>query len=175
MNQLMHLPAKQLSRGFVAENPRARRIGEDTGAAQIDSVDRFGRRIEQEADPLLAVGDLLSRAHELGDVSRDCRDADNRVGGVENRGVRDRYVDEASVLPPTGGLQPLDAAAVARLTKNLVNLFLPAGRVEEACMPSHRFLRGVSVQTRGPVVPRRNHAVEGLADDRIVGRFDDGR
>ena len=79
MDQRVHLPADQRGGRVVAEQPRARGVAEHADAAQVDAVDRFGRGVEQQADPLFALGDLLARAHELRDVARDRRDADDRV------------------------------------------------------------------------------------------------
>ena len=60
------LPADQLRRRVVAEQPRARRIAERALAIQIDAVDRFGGRIEQQANLLFTRRDLVARDDELG-------------------------------------------------------------------------------------------------------------
>ena len=92
----------------VAEQARARRVAEDADAAQVDAVDRLRRRIEQQADPLLALGDLLARPDERGDVARDPRDADDGVARVADRRERDRHVDDRAVLAQPLRLEALD-------------------------------------------------------------------
>jgi hypothetical protein len=65
-------------------------------------------------------------------------------------------------------LAPTDALEDAG---NLVALH---GRHKEADVTADGLLGGIAEDPLGPGVPARDGAVERLADDRVVGRFDDG-
>jgi len=50
MEQVVHIPAEELPRVRVAQEPGARRICEGAAALEVDPINRLGRRIEQEPD-----------------------------------------------------------------------------------------------------------------------------
>ena len=50
----MHVLAKQFIRVFISQKAKAGWIAERTAAAEIDSIDGFGRGIEKEAEVILA-------------------------------------------------------------------------------------------------------------------------
>ena len=154
MDQRMHLPADQRRRRVVAEQPRARRVAERADAAQIDAVDRLRGRVQQQPDALLAVGDLLPRPHQLGDVPRDARDADDGVGAVVDRREGDRDVDDACrpcarACVSSRSTEP----AVADLPHDGLDLLLAAGRIQEAGVPADRLLGRVAVELHRAAVP----------------------
>ena len=65
------------------------------------------------------------------------------------------------------------AFAAADPGEHLVLLALPVGRNDDPDRPPDRLVGGVAEHPLGGAIPRADDAVEVLADDRVVGRFDD--
>src|SRR5687768_12940564 len=122
MNQRVHLLADELGRRPVAEHPRARRVAERAHAAEVDAVNGFGRRVEQQTDAFFALGDLLPRTDELGDVARNAGYTHESVGCVEDRREGHRDVDDSAVLAQTPRFESLDRPPVAYLAEDRLDL-----------------------------------------------------
>ena len=63
------------------------------------------------------------------------------LSDVENRRVGHRDVDDAAVLAHAGRLEPLDAAALAHLRQDGIDLVLAVRRRQEADVAADGFLR----------------------------------
>ena len=78
-------------------------------------------------------------------------------------------------LPHALGLEMVDAPPGPQARDDLVLLAEALGRDHQRDVAADRLLGGVAEQPLGGRVPALDRAVERLADDRVVGRFDDRR
>src|SRR5207253_2160359 len=93
---------------------------------------------------------------------------------VSHRRDGQRDVDERAVLAPPHGLEVLHRFAAAETLQDTLLLLAPVGRNDEEDRLADRLGRRVAEELLGRPVPRRDGAVQRLADDRVVGRFHDG-
>src|SRR6185312_12051108 len=75
----------------------------------------------------------------------------------------------------TYSLEMLDALATTQLRENELFLGLQLRWNKRGDRLANDFLGAVTEQPRSPCIPRSDHAVERLADDRIIGTIDDRR
>ena len=97
-----------------------------------------------------------------------------RPSGVADRGDGQRDVEPAAVLARPHRLEVLDPLAAAEPVQDVALLVQPLGRDDQGDRPADGLGGGVAEEPLGPGVPRPDDAVERLADDRVVGRLDDG-
>jgi hypothetical protein len=69
----------------------------------------------------------------------------------------------------------IDAFVAPQLRENPLLFLVQLGRDDAGDRLADHLARFVAEQALGGGVPRGDHAVDGLADDRVVGRGDDGR
>ena len=67
----------------------------------------------------------------------------------------------------------IDPFALADLLQIVVGLVLTFGQLDDGNVPAHGFHGGITEDSLGGLVPARDHAVQGLADDGVVRRLDD--
>ena len=154
----------------------ARHVGGRLGGARAQADDRIG-------DDEQIVHAMAHLAHEkrlrflrelpLGDVSRDLRRADDLAVDVLHRRHGDRDVDQFAVLALPHGVEGRDPLSAPQAGDDAVLLFISIGAHQERDALADRLFRGVAEDPLGALVPTRDHSVEGLADDRVVGDFDD--
>src|SRR5262249_8731852 len=65
--------------------------------------------------------------------------------------------------------------AVSDPLQDLDDVLALLGRLQDGDVPADDLVGGVAEDLLGAPVPARDDAIEGLGDDGIVGRFDDGR
>ena len=143
--------------------------------------DRFaikGRRDKRaNLAQLLRVGrvfaGLLQQPRALGDVARDLRGADNRACFIADRRNGKGNGAGCAVFPEADGLVVIHLLPAADLGHHLVFLVLKIRGNEDADRLADRFLGGVTEDFLGARIPRSDDAVEVLADDGVIGRFDD--
>ena len=98
------------------------------------------------------------------------RPAPSRTGET----VREMSIRRPS-LETRDRLEVLDPLPAAKPRQDLVLLVLPLRRDDQGDRPAYGLLGGVAEEPLGPGVPCPDHALERLADDRVLGRLDDGR
>src|SRR5208337_921056 len=74
MAECMHVLAEQFIRVFIPQQAEAGWVAERTPALEIDPEDSFGRRFQQQTEPVLAFPQLLVRPLAFGDIE----ERDNR-------------------------------------------------------------------------------------------------
>ncbi len=131
--------------------------------------------LEREPQARLALAKCREHPALRADVTRDLGSADDVPRTVPDRRDRDRQVQPPAVLGQAHGLEWQDGLAVEDVGEDVHLFFAPIRRNEHLHRLAENLFRGVSEQVAGSPVPRRDPAVERLADDRVVGRFDDGR
>src|SRR4029450_3668516 len=85
------------------------------------------------------------------------------------------YLEARPVLPHARRLVGLDVLAPLEPRQEARHLVLAVGWNDERDQPAPRLGGRVAVEALGAPVPARDHALERLADDRVVRRLDDGR
>src|SRR5205085_12648061 len=111
----------------------------------------------------------------LGDVAGYGGGADDAAGRVpDGRGV-DGDADDRAVFADAPRLVVGDAAPGGRRREEFTDLGVEAGGGDHADVAADDRRRGVAVGLLRAQVPTRDPAVQRLADDGVVGRFDDGR
>ena len=134
----------------------------------VEDVDLVEALFEHARKPrALGVG-LLS----LGDVVRDFRRADDAPARVLDRRDGERHVDECAVLPPPHGFVRGDHLAAFHPPEDLGFLVFALGRNEDRDRLPDHLRRGVAEHPLRAFVPGGDDALERLADDRVVGKFD---
>ncbi len=108
------------------------------------------------------------------DIARDLGSADDAACRVLDRRHHQRNVNVASVFVPPYGFH-LDRFARANTTEQPLLFAEPVGRDDQLYRSSYCLGRGVAEQAFCSAVPRRDHAVQPFAHNRIVRRFDDRR
>src|SRR2546427_4924002 len=109
-----------------------------------------------------------------GDVTRDGRCADDPALFVADGGDGHRNIDPLPILVHANGLVVIDALAPAKAREDRRQLVRVVGWDDDGDGASDHFLWAVAVDVLGALVPADDRAVERLADDRVVQRFDDG-
>ena len=147
------------------------------------------RRLEQRArarderdQPLLqlVLPPLRRRERLLGTpalayVAGDLRRADDRAVRRADRRDRERDRDQRAVLVLSNRLEMIDGLATANPGQDFRFLAEAVGGYDGRDRPADHFLRRVAEHALRPKIPRRDDAVQVLADDRVVGRRDEGR
>jgi hypothetical protein len=108
-------------------------------------------------------------------VAGHLRGADDAAFAVANRRDGQGHVDQASVLGDPDGFVMLDPLARSQPAEDDIFFAVALGRNQHRHGASDGLVRRVAEQSLGPLVPGDDPAFERLADDRIVGRFDDRR
>ena len=139
------------------------------------------RRRHERDEPLLQV--CLPRlrlcqrglgAAPLADVAGYLRRTDHAALRVPDWRDGQRDGQKRTVLAPPHRLEVIDRAARAHLAQDVIFLRKPVGGDDERDGLADRFFSGVAEHPLGGAVPRRDDAVEVLADDRVVGGLDNG-
>jgi len=86
-----------------------------------------------------------------------------------------RDMQDAAVFGATSGLEVLDLFSVLQLFKDVPHFVRTIWWQQDGDIFADHFLCTVAVHTFGGLVPRQYRSVEGLAENGIVGVFDDGR
>ena len=115
----------------------------------------------------------IARLRAFADVASDLRRADDLPRIVVNRRDRQRNGDQRPVLPLTDRLEMGDGLTRPDPAEHHILFRLPVGRDDHANRLADRLCGCVAEHALGRTVPRRNRAVEILADDGVVRRFDD--
>ncbi len=129
---------------------------------------RSGRFRQQAPLALLALA--LARY-----IARDLGCADDIAGFVPDGRDRERNEDAAAVAAHPLGLVVVDALARLEARDDPVFLLESILGDDERDVATHGLLRGVAEQPLRRGVPALDHAIERLADDGVVGGFDDRR
>ena len=132
----------------------------------------LGPRLPLSSQQLL-VG--LLRLLLVGDVPGDLRRADDPAPRIAHGRDRQRDVQATARLVDPDGLIVLDALSATDAVENLRLLLDGFGRNQHGDGPADRLGWTVAEQASRPGIPRLHDAIEILADDRVVGRLDDGR
>ena len=144
-----------------------------------DGSERVPQLVREQGEKLVlalvGLAELTLRPLLVGDVARDLGRADQLSGLVADRRNGQRYVEQASVLCDADGFEVISALTPAQPGKNHLLFALAVIRNDQQNGPADRLGRGVAEQTLGTAVPRRNDAVERLADDGVVRGRDDRR
>ena len=109
-------------------------------------------------------------------TSRTILDAPTtRAGVVLDGRDRERHEDAPAVGPHPLGLEMVDPSPGLQAGDDLVLLRDAIGRDDERDVAADGLCGGVAEEALGGGVPALDDAVERLADDGVVGRFDDRR
>ena len=109
-----------------------------------------------------------------GDIARDLGGSDDVSGGISDRGDGEGDIDERTVLAAAGGLEVVDALAVTHAFDD-IGFFVPAlAGDDQSDVLADGFFGEVAEDAFGGFVPTGDDAVEGFADDGVVGGIDDG-
>ena len=115
----------------------------------------------------------IAACDAVADVAGDFRRADDTAGIVANRRDRQRNRDQRAVLALTNRFEVSDGLAGPDAGEDHVLLGLAIGRNDHANRLADGFSRGVAEHALGGPIPGSDDAVQVLADDGVVGRFDD--
>jgi hypothetical protein len=142
-------------------------------ALRIGGVDGGRDRGEQILQAPSALFELTLRFPALGDVPRDFRGADDFSGAGAHRGDGQRNINQAAVLASSHRFVVIDALTAHDPGDDIGFFILPVRGKDERDRTADRLLGGVAKQPFRAGVPGLDHAVEVLADDRVIGRFND--
>ena len=153
----------------VAEHALRRRVPGGDDAVEVLGDDRVVRRFDHRGEPPAAASAALA----LADVARDLRRADD---AARRRRKSGETVSEIGISVPSFRWRIVSKCATAwparmRARTSSSSPWRSAGMIIRIERPD-RLGGGVAEHPlRGPV-PRRDDAVQILADDGVVGRFD---
>src|SRR5205085_11552589 len=109
----------------------------------------------------------------IGDIAGRLGDANHFAAPIEYRRNGQRYIDPASIFCDTYRLEMLNPLAFADFGEDLPLFVLELGRDDDRNRLADDLFRPIAKQSNGAVVPGIDAAVERLADDSVVRRFDD--
>jgi len=153
-------------------------LGRDVGHLLDDGVAiEVGRQdgpdfMELGRDRRMRLCDL-EQAHTFGDVTRHFRGADQIAGLVADGRHGQRDVEPATVLALPHGFVMFDGSARADILDDRVFLAEQLLGNDHPDVAPDRLRRRVAEDALGRPVPRQDGAVEGLADNRVIRRFND--
>jgi hypothetical protein len=133
---------------------------------------RERRRLRGDAAAALA--QLFLGLLTLRDVPCDLGRADDLALRVPDRRYRDRDRDPPPVLGDAGGLEMVDALSRADPLDDPGFLVVQFRRDDRGDVLADDLRGQVAENPGGTAVPRLDDAVQGLADDGVIRRFDDG-
>ena len=159
--------ANRLADGFggrIAKHAFRRQIPRGDDAVEILADDRIIRRFHDRDEPSAGEG----RLHPVRNVPGDFRCANHLTRVVVNRRHRQRNRDERPVLPLPDGLEMRDRLTGSDACQHHVFFALPIGRDEHANGLADGLSGGVAEHAFGRPIPRRDDAVQILADDGVI-------
>src|SRR5688572_15005302 len=130
-----------------------------------------GRRLRSQ--PVPALVDLAVRALAIRDVTGDLRRADDGPPGVAYRRHGQRYRNPAAVLAEADRVEMLDSLARAYPLDDGALLVLELGGNDRGDVLADDFIGGVAEYALRAGVPRLDHPLQRLADDRVIRRVHD--
>ena len=132
--------------------------------------------IASSLESTMAASRSASRSNALaaGEIARDLRRADDLARAEIGSARPSARSGSASVLALPHRLEVIDGIAAPHAGEHAIFFLLPIGGHDHADRPADDFGRGVAEQPFGRPVPRDDRAIQILADDRVVARFDDG-
>src|SRR5262249_44382439 len=115
------------------------------------------------------------QALAFGDVARDFGGPHYAPACIPDRRDAKRDIDFTTVLGLTNSLKMLNLFASPDSAENEVFLGLTVRGNDQADRLPYGFRSTITEHPLGRMVPRNDDAVQRFADDRVVGRFDNGR
>src|SRR5690606_36529349 len=91
--------------------------------------------------------------------------------GVLDRRYGEGDVEQRAVLAPAHGLEVVDALPATYLGEDARLLRLAVRRQQDGDRPADHLVGAIAEQALGALVPTHDDAVEILADDGVVGGF----
>ena len=104
----------------------------------------------------------------LRDVTSNLRGADDATRRVADGRHREGHINPLAVLRPPYRLEVVDPFTSPDARDDIVFLRKPLLRNDQRDVPAHRLGLGPAEHALGSPIPRRNDAVERLADDGVV-------
>ena len=109
-----------------------------------------------------------------GDIAGDFRGADDAAVGILNGRDRQRDVDATAIFVHADGFEVVDPFAAFEPRDDITFFVETLRRNDQADVSAHGFGRRVAKGMFRARIPALDDAIERLADDGVVGRFDDG-
>src|SRR5882724_5261429 len=142
--------------------------------ACVDGNDSVHGGANDGAQTRFLLLDGLLDATGFGDVAGNFGSADNGTAGITQRGNSDRDENLLAVLAKAVGFEMNDRFAFGDTTEN-VSFLGPTIRWQQHIhVTADGFGDGIAEDAFGAGIPAGDDAVEGLANDGVVGGFDDG-
>ena len=155
----------------VAKDPFASRVPAAHDALHVFGQDRIERRCDQRPELVQLTIVINFRSN----VTRDFGGADNAARSISDRGHGDGHRNGTPAFVQSHGFERVHALAARDLLQDQ-GLFPQALCRKQAQHRLAQHLLGrIAKNPRGCGVPAGDHAVQCLAQDGIVGRFDDRR
>jgi hypothetical protein len=117
---------------------------------------------------LLALQERTLQLLGLRDVACDLGGSDNPAVGISQGRDRQRDVDVRACLGDPDCFVMFNPLTGSNTRQDDVLLLVPVGRNDDRDRASDRLLRRIPEHSLGRRVPRRDHPVEILGDDRVV-------
>ena len=131
--------------------------------------------LNDRAKTLLALAQRLLRPLALGDVAGNRGGPGHFSAGVGEREHTQRNIDKAPIFSNSYRFKVLDALAAAETCKDLRQLLGSVGWGQDGNRLTQNFGGRIAIELLCAFVPARDNAFQGLANDRVIGRLDDGR
>src|SRR5687768_2479187 len=109
----------------------------------------------------------------FGNVAGDFRGPDNVASRTNDWRDRQRNVDKLAVFPHAHGFKMVDTLAGAESRQNRRLFVEMVLRNDDRDGEADNFLRGVTKDTFGALVPTRDDTVQRFTNDRIICRLDE--
>ncbi len=159
--------------GLAAEHGFGGGIEHGDALVSVDCDDGIHSGADDGGEASFVFRDRVLDTTALGDVTSDFGSADNGTRGVAKRRDGDRHQNVLAIFTDTCGFKVTNSLASGNAVKN-IDLFVDAvGRHKHAHGLADSLGCGITENTFGSSIPGGDGAIEGFADDGVVGIFDD--
>src|SRR5581483_3897195 len=170
----LDLGGREIRSSFLVDHGAKEIEQIEDGLERIVNLVRYGGGHASGCGDLFGLDERIFHALAMGDVAQDLGSADDPAGCVADRRDGEGDVEELAGFGAADGIEVLDTLAGSDLGDDhgLVAMQMLGDEGEDGFADD--LLGGVAEDALGGFVPAGDDAVEVLADDGVVGAFDDG-
>src|SRR6185369_2458724 len=136
---------------------------------------QHGRGICNQSKPGFTVPYVGVDSFAFTDIAIDGRGSDHLAVSVPYHRGRHRHFEPCTVLSLVNGFIVLDRTTVFQQTNDSLEIARVFRRCQKRNGSTNRLVWRVALKTLSPVIPISDACIHVVTDNRVIGRFNDGR